>query len=626
MTLPTFLLAAADSQFTWLGGKHFVVPAVNERWLPQRVLGIVAVYTTLAVVLALVISLAIAGQPWGWLVWLLGFFAACQSFVMASLMALCWNQRVARLSQNPELPLGLRPLEFRFGRWALGLIYFVLLGVVTPLAMLVTVENVRGQMAWNHARTRLSAQGERMTIREILGPEIPASENAGAARIFAPFFDYPRESVSQSRPEVTNAIARFKDAVMTPGEYFPDKPKRTGPTPRQLENMAEWSAAYRKLLAEPKPESPSWVATLKLPPQGDPVRDVLTCLAVGDGVVGEVCTAAALPRVQFPVHWDQGFDVLLQHLSNLKSVEINLKLRCAAHLAAGETDAAFADATNALNVAELLREEPTLIAQLVRIAGGAIATGTLWQGLVQHRWSDAQLAAFQDRLARVDYHAGMVLGFEGERVCSAKGLDQIISNPSQLPVGEGGIGLNRLAVLAPFGMLRQNQVAIANYYTEYLHELRALQTNGMQSGFAPLLQARVDLEKIRWERTPYSPFTVLLKMLVPATARAEAKAARGQTMNYLARTVCALERHRLAHGNYPETLDALVAAFLPKPLLDPMNAKPFQYRRTEDGWFLLYSVGDDGKDDGGVFRAKAKGPILDWPWPLPTRPDEGALF
>jgi hypothetical protein len=156
-----------------------------------------------------VVLLLIAGQPWGWLMWVLGFFAACQSFVMASLMALCWNQRVARLQQNPDLPLGLRPLQFRFGRWALGLIYFALLGVVTPLAMVMTVENVRGQMAWSQARARLSAQGERMTLREILGPEIPASENAGAARIFAPFFDYPRENVSGSRPEVTNAIARF---------------------------------------------------------------------------------------------------------------------------------------------------------------------------------------------------------------------------------------------------------------------------------------------------------------------------------------------------------------------------------------------------------------------------------
>lgn len=412
--------------------------------------------------------------------------------------------------------------------------------------------------------------------------------------------------------------------MRTPGEYLPEKPKHTAPAPRQPENLADWSAADRKMLANPKREDPPWAGTLKLPAPGDPARDVLTGLAVSDGVVAEICAAAALPRAQFPVHWEQGFDVLRQHLSNMKLIQNNLKLRCAAHRAVGETAAAVAAATNALNVAELLREEPLLISPLMRIANGALATGTLWQRLVQHRWSDAQLAVFQDRLARVDYHAGMILGFEGERVCSTTGRDRLLSNPSQIPFA--GVSLHRLAVLVPFGLFRQNQVAIAHYYTEYLHELRALQTNGLQSGFAPRLQAREDREKTRWERTPYPPSPTLLKQLVPATARAEARAARSQAMIYLAGTVCALERHRLAHGSYPETLDALGPAYLPKPLLDPMNAKPFQYRRTDDGWFLLDSGGEDGKDDGGVFRAKAKGPSLDWPWPLPTRTDEGSLF
>jgi hypothetical protein len=37
-------------------------------------------------------------------------------------------------------------------------------------------------------------------------------------------------------------------------------------------------------------------------------------------------------------------------------------------------------------------------------------------------------------------------------------------------------------------------------------------------------------------------------------------------------------------------------------------------------------VGEDGKDDGGVFRAQPKEAIKDWPWPVPTRADVGSLF
>ena len=115
-------------------------------------------------------------------------------------------------------------------------------------------------------------------------------------------------------------------------------------------------------------------------------------------------------------------------------------------------------------------------------------------------------------------------------------------------------------------------------------------------------------------------------MLFPALYRAESGVARFQTMNYLAITVCGLERYRLAHGRYPETLDALVPAFLPKPLPDPMSGQPFHYRPTDDGWFLLYSVGENGRDDGGTFRRLEDGPILDWPWPVPGRNDGGLLF
>ena len=626
MTLPTFLLAAADSKFVWLGGKRLAVPAVNERWSPPRVLGIVAVHTTLAILVALVISLAIAGQPWAWLVWLLGLFAVCQSFVVAGLMALCWNQRVARLKQHPDSPTGLQPSRFRFGRWALGMVYFVLLGIVTPLAMVVTAENARGQFAWRREQAQLAARGERLTIREILGPEIPASENAGAAKVFAPFFDYPHDGGYHPRPEVTNAIARLKEVLAIPFGQLPEKTNTPSRTPKHPDNLADWSTTYRKLAALHATDRPGWTSTRKLPPPGDPARDVLSALAFGDATLAEICEASARPRAQLPLHWDEGFFPQMEHQAFLKTVQQHLKLRATAHLAAGETDAAFAVATNALNVAELLREEPLLISQLVRMAQFALVISPLWEGCMEHRWSDAQLAGFQERLARVDFLSGLVRAFEGERVCGIAGVNQIISNPPGMGAGESAASLRRLAILLPFGLLRQNQVALANYQTEYLNELRTLQTNAVPTAWATKISSRESSEKTKFAQMPYSPFTFFVKHLVPATVRAENRAARAQTMAHLAITACALERHRLAHNSYPETLDALVPAFLPKPLLDPMNAKPFQYRRTEDDWFLLYSVGEDGRDDGGVFRAKAKGPILDWPWPVPGRPDEGSLF
>lgn len=45
-----------------------------------------------------------------------------------------------------------------------------------------------------------------------------------------------------------------------------------------------------------------------------------------------------------------------------------------------------------------------------------------------------------------------------------------------------------------------------------------------------------------------------------------------------------------------------------------IGGQPLSYRRTGQGRFLLYSVGWDGKDHGGVpGQAVAQG---DWVWPM----------
>ena len=77
----------------------------------------------------------------------------------------------------------------------------------------------------------------------------------------------------------------------------------------------------------------------------------------------------------------------------------------------------------------------------------------------------------------------------------------------------------------------------------------------------------------------------------------------------LARVACALERYRLAHGEYPETLDALTPQFIEKLPHDIINGQPLHYRRTDDGKFVLYSVGWNEKDDGGTIVSRKGGTV-----------------
>lgn len=74
--------------------------------------------------------------------------------------------------------------------------------------------------------------------------------------------------------------------------------------------------------------------------------------------------------------------------------------------------------------------------------------------------------------------------------------------------------------------------------------------------------------------------------------------ARMNTHDQLMHLALALGRYRLAEGEYPKSLDAVVPRFAAKIPVDAYGNESLGYRKTDDG-FLLYSYGLNGTDDGG---------------------------
>lgn len=99
-------------------------------------------------------------------------------------------------------------------------------------------------------------------------------------------------------------------------------------------------------------------------------------------------------------------------------------------------------------------------------------------------------------------------------------------------------------------------------------------------------------------------------------------------------TAIALKRYQLKHANYPSNLNSLVPEFLSAIPLDPVDKKPLRYRLNANGPFLLYSIGTNGKDDGGNASDPRSHDInywlnphaLDWVWPKPATPEEVENF
>jgi hypothetical protein len=113
---------------------------------------------------------------------------------------------------------------------------------------------------------------------------------------------------------------------------------------------------------------------------------------------------------------------------------------------------------------------------------------------------------------------------------------------------------------------------------------------------------------------------LMSRMLLPALARVIIKSAAAQTAVNQAAIACALERYRLAKGQFPDKLDALAPQSISPLPNDLLTGEPYRDRRTDDGRFVLYSVGWDEKDDGGVpgktFYDEKQG---DWVWEYPAK-------
>jgi hypothetical protein len=94
---------------------------------------------------------------------------------------------------------------------------------------------------------------------------------------------------------------------------------------------------------------------------------------------------------------------------------------------------------------------------------------------------------------------------------------------------------------------------------------------------------------------------LLTRLLWPALGRMLELETRCTAEALLAQTALAVERYRLAEGHLPESLEDLVPAYMEAVPKDPFDGRRLRYFTPENG-FVVYSVGDDLTDNGGVER------------------------
>jgi hypothetical protein len=186
--------------------------------------------------------------------------------------------------------------------------------------------------------------------------------------------------------------------------------------------------------------------------------------------------------------------------------------------------------------------------------------------------------------------------------------------------------IQRLAFAIPAGICNSNaSVLIEQEFRHVLRPLRDQDWLAVLQGCTAWEKETAAAEANLWR----NPSFFFASFAGPALSNAFRKLAYTEALTAQAVIACALERHQIRTGEYPETLDSLQRADGSPLPPDIMTGQPMRYRREANGRYTLWSVGFDGKDDGAKRNLDPKNPEAtrffsanyagDWVWDFPSK-------
>lgn len=491
--------------------------------------------------------------------------------------------------------------------------------LITLIAAFYAEENWRGKHAWEKFKHEWEAKGEKFDMASVIPPPVPDDQNFAMTPFLAPLFDFDPALLKEGRHERRDTNAWKRTDVFATELFTADRYKTNG----------------RRWPKEEKSDFDIWTLLLQtnLPASNAPFAShaeaaaaLLKDLEKYRPVLDELQAASHRPYCRFNLYYSEADPaaILLPHLALVRRLALMFELRAAAELAIGSNNEALADTRMVIYMAGTVKNEPILISGLVRIAILRIACQGIENGLIAHQWTDSNLAELESELGKIDLLADYVIYMRGERAFGNGIMDYLREKPSravELGVesdnGENNNSSTRFSMvrIMPSGWYYANELLMNRIHLEYLTPL----VDPVNRHVYAAKTTQVDSKLQQLVRHGFPPKHTIAMLLLPALTRVPEKFARGQVYTDEDLVACALERYRLANGKFPETLAALEPQFLKAIPRDVFSGEPLKYRPTDDGQFVLYSIGWNEKDDGGIVvtNATGKSPDIskgDWVW------------
>jgi ABC-type transport system involved in multi-copper enzyme maturation permease subunit len=253
-----------------------------------------------------------------------------------------------------------------------------------------------------------------------------------------------------------------------------------------------------------------------------------------------------------------------------------------------EADGALASSRALLNAGRSLGDEPLLGSQQARNQARFASLRVVERTLAQGQPTAPALATLQQLLEDEDRQPCLLVGARGHRAFSDEVM-QTLRRGKRLDYLTGELGKitawpptrHELDIILS-GSLQDQRAVLLEYETAVVEAVKL-----------PFAQQVLRVAALRGRKFP-----MIVAWLAWSPSGLAATDLHTQAEVRCTIVALAVERYRLQHGRWPESLSALAPSPLPRIPTDPYDGQPLRYRQLADG-AVVYCVGPDGKDDGG---------------------------
>jgi len=304
---------------------------------------------------------------------------------------------------------------------------------------------------------------------------------------------------------------------------------------------------------------------------------------------------------------DMLISIMLPGVQAVRHGARGLQLRAMQRIGENRPDLAWQDTLALYRLSRLVTQGPTLVEQLVAVALRGMAVHTTTAILTQGDLPIDLARQIQKDLAAIQPLDNMARGVDQmERLCcldtvvhvKTYGLRQLGDHGGSTPIDyisvDWNVALEKLNKLF-------DQAAAAMQQPPGEERERALdQLNATISADTVNIRTPGRLIPAIISRGARSDVagSMIQELLLPALNAASTAESRINSQLQLIQVAAALAVFHAEHGTYPEKLEELVPGALVVPPADAFHGKPLVYKRLKQG-YLLYSLGQNGQDDGG---------------------------